>query len=332
MLLLPDSLKVERDKTVYKYHHTKDGFRNVNLAVRQPTFDVMFPFLLRRTTTNLKNPIYELPRIENVGNFLKENKSISTVTWVGHSTLLVQMDGVNFLTDPVWSEKIGPGTPFDSPRLNKPGLDIQKLPKIDFILISHDHYDHLDKKTILTLAQNPSVLFVVPLKVKGILDEWGVQNVVELDWGDVFEYRTLKIYCTEAQHFSGRGLSRNKTLWASFCIIGNSKRFYYAGDSGYWKHFSEIGEKLGPFDLAALPIGAYLPPEIMKSMHLSPESAVKAYIDLKAKYFVPIHYGTFVLSDEPIDEPIRLLKEKVNEKNLKEDNFYILKLGETKRW
>jgi N-acyl-phosphatidylethanolamine-hydrolysing phospholipase D len=329
-----DSLKVSRDAAAptYKYHHTKDGFRNENLAVRQPGFNTMFPFIARKLWDNLKENKFNLPYVENDGEIYKMNLTNPTLTWIGHSTLLLQFDGINFITDPVWSKRIGPVTPFDVPRLNKPGLEISKLPSIDFVIISHDHYDHLDKETVQILAKDTSTLFIVPLKVKEILSDWGVKNIVELDWWDSYEYKGLTIICTPAQHFSGRGLKRNNTLWTSFCVIGKSKRFYYGGDSGYWKHFKQIGEKYGPFDLAAIPIGAYIPQEIMRYMHLTPAQAVDAYTDLRAVRFVPIHYGTYPLSEEPFDEPPKLLLETVKKKKLKEENFWILKLGEVKEW
>lgn len=335
LAMLCDSLKIfnESDLSLYKYHHTKEGFRNENLAVKQPGFDVMFPFIVRKLWDNLRQEENDLQRADNDIEIIKNNPGKPTVTWIGHSTLLVQLDGLNFLTDPLWSDKIGPGTPFDVRRMNLPGMDLADLPKIDFVLISHDHYDHLDKETIERLVRDESILFIVPLRVKEILQSWGVKNkIVELDWWDAIEYEGVKIVCTPAQHFSGRGLARNKILWASFCIIGKTKRFYYTGDSGYWKHFAQIGKEYGPFDLVALPIGAYVPKEIMQFMHLNPVKAVDAYLDLRGKCFVPIHYGTFPLSYEPYDEPPKLLRQTFKEKKINEENLLVLKLGETRGW
>lgn len=335
LTMLCDSLKTNTDSnlTIYRYHHTKEGFRNENLAITQPGFKVMYPFIIQKLWDNITVNKFDLPRVINDGELLRNNREEPTITWIGHSTLLVQLDGVNILTDPVWSNSVGPGTPFDSPRMNQPGIKLDQLPNIDFVLLSHDHYDHLDRETIEHLAQNESTLFVVPLRVKKILEDWEVKNeIVELDWWDSTEYKGIKIVCTPAQHFSGRGLSRNTTLWASFCVMGKTKRFYYGGDSGYWKHFAQIGKEHGPFDLVAIPIGAYIPKEIMKYMHLDPVQAVDAYMDLRGKYFVPIHYGTFPLSYEPYDEPTKLLLGTIKKKNFNEKYIWILKLGETKGW
>lgn len=293
----------------------------------------MFPFIYRKLWNNLITTKYDLHRAVADYETLHGKQDFPTITWVGHSTLLVQIDSINFLTDPVWSTSVGPGTPFDPGRMNEPGIDIEMLPPIDFVLISHDHYDHLDHETIEILSKNKSMSIIVPLKVKDILEDWGITNkIIEMDWGDSIEVNGIKIVCTPAQHFSGRGLSRNKTLWVSYVVIGKTKRFYFSGDSGYWKHFKEIGDEFGPIDLAAIPIGAYLPTEIMKYMHLDPVTAVDAFIDLKANNFIPIHHGTFPLSDEPVEEPLELLKDTIKKNNLKEDNFWMLKLGETHRW
>jgi N-acyl-phosphatidylethanolamine-hydrolysing phospholipase D len=335
LILLNYNTKPDDEQNVprYKYHHTEDGFRNENLAIKQPGFSAMFPFIFRKLWNNLTTTKYELPRDTVNYESLHREQDFPKITWVGHSTLLVQIDGRYFLTDPVWNSSIGPGSPFDPGRMNEPGIDIEKLPQIDFVLISHDHYDHLDQQTIEKLSENKSIQFIVPLKVKEILEGWGIRNkIIELDWWDSTEVKGLQIVCTPAQHFSGRSLSRNTTLWASFVVKGKTKKFYFAGDTGYWKHFKEIGDEFGPIDLAAIPIGAYVPKEIMKYMHLDPVNAVEAFIDLKANNLVPIHYGTFPLSDEPVEEPPRLLKETVGNKNLNEESFWLLRLGETRTW
>src|SRR5262245_43799889 len=187
---------------------------------------------------------------------LWNNHHDATVTWIGHSTVLVQLDGLNILTDPNWSPRtgllrgrIGVG------RHTPPGLTFDQLPPIDVVLISHDHYDHLDEPTVRQLAVRWNPLFVVPLRIEGWLRDRGNTNVQELDWGQSVSINGVLFVCTPAQHGSGRTLfDQGHRLWASWAVIG-SKRFYFGGDTGYAEHFKEIGEELGPFDLAALPIG-----------------------------------------------------------------------------
>ena len=189
----------------------------------------------------------------------------ATVTWIGHSTLLIQLDGVSILTDPTWSDRVGPwsGT-VGANRYTPPGLAFDGLPPIDIVLISHDHYDHLDEPTVRRLAARFNPTFVVPLGLKAWLEERGIGDVVELDWGMHTITHGLTIVCTPAQHGSGRSLTDiSRRLWASWVVIG-SKRFYFGGDTGYAAHFQRIGDALGPFDLAALPIGSYTPPQIAR--------------------------------------------------------------------
>jgi len=188
---------------------------------------------------------------------LRDNASRATVTWIGHSTLLVQLDGVNFLTDPTWASRSGPfGGLMGVGRYTPPAIAFDDLPRIDFVLISHDHYDHLDEPTVKHLAQQFNPRFVVPLGIKQWLADRGITNVVEMNWGESVRIGGLTVVCTPAQHGSGRTLlDQGRRLWASWAVLG-SKRFYFAGDTGYYQHFKEIGEALGPFDLAALPIGS----------------------------------------------------------------------------
>ena len=272
---------------------------------------------------------YDFPLVENDGRFLRENTSEFTVTWVGHSTLLIQLDGVNILTDPVWSERSSPVQWAGPKRHVKPGIDFENLPEIDLVIISHDHYDHLDKNTIERLGNRP--FYLVPLGIGEFLKGEGINHYEEKDWGDSISFNKLEIICTPAQHFSGRkGFDKNRTLWASWVIRGKSAKIYFGGDSGYFPGYVEIGEKYGPFDMAMLPIGAYLPRWFMHPMHMDPADAVQAYLDLKADIFVPLHWGVFELSDEPLDEPPQKLMEEVNKAGLDSSKFWIFKHGETR--
>ena len=264
---------------------------------------------------------------------LRGNHHAATVTWVGHSTLLVQLDGVNFLTDPTWSLRLGPwsGT-VGVRRFTPPGIAFADLPPIDFVLISHDHYDHLDEATVRRLARAFNPRFVVPLGIKTWMADRGITNVSELDWGERTTVKGLAIVCAPAQHGSGRTLvDRGRRLWASWAVIG-SKRFYFGGDTGYASHLAMTGNALGPFDLVALPIGSYTPPEIARPVHMSPEEALQASRDLRAARFVGIHWGTFELAREPYDEPPRRLAAEVARRGLDARSIWLPKPGEALGW
>jgi N-acyl-phosphatidylethanolamine-hydrolysing phospholipase D len=206
------------------------------------------------------------------------------------------------------------------------------LPRIDFVVISHDHYDHLDEPTVIRLARRDDPRFFVPLGIKAWLADRAITNVVELDWGETATFRGLTIACTPAQHFSGRTLAdQGRRLWASWVVLG-SKRFYFGGDSGYAPHFREIGEAYGPFDLAALPIGSYTPRDLTRAIHTSPEDALQAWVDVRAARFVGIHWGTFALAQEPYDEPPQRLAAEVARREIDPEAIWVFKPGETRHW
>jgi N-acyl-phosphatidylethanolamine-hydrolysing phospholipase D len=264
---------------------------------------------------------------------LRPDPSRATVTWIGHSTVLVQLDGVNFLTDPTWADRTGPfGGLVGVSRYTPPGLPFDALPKIDFVLVSHDHYDHLDEPTVRRLARTFDPRFVVPLGLKEWFADRKITNVVELNWGESVTIGGLKVVCTPAQHGSGRTLAdQGRRLWASWAVLG-SKRFYFGGDTGYYQHFKAIGDALGPFDLAALPIGSYTPRALAHPVHISPEEALQAWSDLRSDKFLGIHWGTFGLAREPYDEPPRRIAEEVARRGLDERRVWIRRPGETVDW
>jgi N-acyl-phosphatidylethanolamine-hydrolysing phospholipase D len=264
---------------------------------------------------------------------LRENGSEATVTWVGHSTLLVQLDGVNFLTDPTWAKRTGPfGGLVGVGRYTPPPLRMEDLPKIDFVVISHDHYDHLDEPTVRELARRFNPRFVVPLGFRSWLADRKITNAVELGWGESTIVKGVTVVCTPAQHGSGRTLAdQGRRLWASWVVLG-SKRFYFAGDTGYHQHFKDIGAAYGPFDLAALPIGSYTPREIAAPVHISPEEALQAWLDLRASRFVGIHWGTFGLAREAYDEPPKRIAAEVERRGFDPAGVWVLKPGETAHW
>jgi len=280
-----------------------------------------------------KRRVAALPRAEVDVEALRANTSRATVTWVGHSTVLVQLDGVNFLTDPNWANRSGPfGGLVGVGRYTPPGIAFAALPRIDFVLISHDHYDHLDEPTVRRLAYAFNPRFVVPLGLKDWLADRGITNAVELNWGQSVQVAGLTVVCTPAQHGSGRTpFDQGRRLWASWAVLG-SKRFYFAGDTGYFQHFKQIGDALGPFDLAALPIGSYTPREHARPVHISPEEALQAWVDLRAEKFVGIHWGTFGLAREPYDEPPRRIEQEVARRHFDPESVWILRPGATTAW
>jgi N-acyl-phosphatidylethanolamine-hydrolysing phospholipase D len=315
-------------------HHRERGFANTSPAYAPARGWIRTRFFLARIWSSTFSPrTANLPRVPNDGAALRDNRNQALVTWVGHATLLVQLEGVNLLTDPQWSKRASPVRFGGSRRVTPPGLRFEDLPPIHLVLISHDHYDHLDLATVTRLAAVHRPRFVVPLGLKAWFAERGVTDVEELDWWQSRRERGLTLTCLPAQHFSGRTLwDRNRRLWSGWAVQGRGKRFFFAGDTAYYDIFKEIGTRLGPFDLAAVPIGAYLPATIMKSGHTTPEEAVQVFEDVRARQLIPIHWGTFDLADEPLDEPPRRLEGEARRRGLGSDRVWVLKHGETRRW
>lgn len=315
-------------------HHAEGGFRNTNPGYVPATAWVRTKFFFSRVWATTFHPrSATLPRVANDGRTLRENRSEATVTWVGHSTLLIQLDGVNLLTDPHWSDRASPFSFAGPKRVTPPGLRFEDLPPIHLVLISHDHYDHLDVATVLRLAEVHRPLFLVPLGLKAWLAHLGITTVEELDWWESRSINGLTLTCLPAQHFSSRTFwDRNRRLWSGWAVGGRQKRFFFAGDTGYYDVFKEIGSRLGPFDLAAIPIGAYMPAEIMKSGHTTPEEALQLFEDVRGRRFVGIHWGTFDLAEEPIEEPPRRVEAEAVRRGMDPDRIFLLKHGETRGW
>ena len=232
------------------------------------------------------------------------------VTWVNHASVLVQTAGLNVLTDPVWSERVGPLSWTGPRRKRPPGIRFEDLPPIDLVVISHNHYDHMDLPTLRRLAREHGPRFVVPLGVGLLLEDEGIAGSVELDWWQVLDLGIGRsLVGVPAQHFSGRGVTDlDRTLWAGFLLRGPGGDVYYAGDTGFGPHFLRVRERFGRPRLAILPTGAYDPPEIMGGIHMSPEDAVHAHRILGAGVSVPVHWGTFAQTDESQwDPPMRIL-------------------------
>ena len=253
------------------------------------------------------------------------------VMWVGHASILINHKNVTVLTDPQFSDRASPFLSMGPRRVTPSPVKIDDLPDINIIVISHNHYDHLDEASIRKLARvQQRIKFLVPLGLKTVLEEWGVRNVTELDWWEPLKIDGVKIQPTPVKHWSKRTFfDRNKTLWAGWMVQWSDFAFYFAGDSGYSSDFKKTVKKLGKPDLAAIPIGAYEPRKFMKSAHINPEEAVTVFTDLGAKYAIGIHWGTFKLTLEPMSEPPIRLTKALNAAGVDSKAFRTLKHGET---
>jgi L-ascorbate metabolism protein UlaG (beta-lactamase superfamily) len=247
------------------------------------------------------------------------------VTLVNHSTLLLQQSGSHILTDPIWSERASPFTWIGPRRRRSPGVRLEDLPSIDVVLLSHNHYDHLDLATLRRLADRAESRFIVPAGVARLLRSQNIGPVFELDWGETLPLALTAIHSVPAAHFSARGMfDRNRTLWCGYWIETPGCTIYFAGDTAFGDHFARIRERFGPPRLALLPIGAYEPRWFMSPIHMAPDEAVRAHEILAAKTSIAIHHGTFQLGDEGIDTPKQRLREYATE-----DSFLLLDNGQS---
>jgi L-ascorbate metabolism protein UlaG (beta-lactamase superfamily) len=248
-------------------------------------------------------PIVTLTR----ANFAQPPVSGLRATWLGHSTVLVEIDGARILFDPVWARRASPSSLVGPSRFHAPPLALEELPALDAIVATHDHYDHLDRGVVRALARSGSqsqMRFIVPLGVGAHLERWGVEpsRITELDWSESTTLGTLTLTATPARHFSGRGLTNgNHTLWASWSVAGPKHRVFHSGDTGPFNGFAAIGAAHGPFDLTFIKIGAY--GETWPDIHLTPEQAVDANAKVRGRVLLPIHWGTFNLAFHAWDEP-----------------------------
>ncbi|WP_097322168.1 MBL fold metallo-hydrolase [Paractinoplanes atraurantiacus] len=225
------------------------------------------------------------------------------VTWYGHSSALVEIEGKRVLLDPVWSERCSPSRLSGPKRLHEPPVALRDLPPLDAVLISHDHYDHLDMETIHNLVDLQAAPFLVPLGVGAHLERWGVPatRIVEMDWDDTHKVAGIEFVATAARHFSGRGLGRDETLWASWAIKGPTRKVFYSGDTGYFPGFARIGEEHGPFDVTLVQVGAY--GDAWPDIHMLPEDGVATHVDVKGGLMIPVHWATFNLALHEWPEP-----------------------------
>jgi L-ascorbate metabolism protein UlaG (beta-lactamase superfamily) len=246
------------------------------------------------------------------------------ITLVNHSTVLIQQRGSNILTDPIWSERASPVSWLGPKRRRKPGVRLEDLPRIDTVLLSHNHYDHLDLPTLRRIAADGHPSFIVAAGCARLLRSQRIEPVHELDWGESVTLSGVTVHCVAAQHFSSRGIfDRDKTLWCGYLIESPDRRVYFAGDTGFGNHFGQIRERFGSPNVALLPIGAYDPRWFMSPVHMSPEEALQAHRILGAQTSIAIHHGTFQLADDGIDTPPRKLIAC-----RQDENFSILKNGQ----
>ena len=251
-------------------------------------------------------------------------------TFVNHATVLVQFDGLNILTDPIWSDRCGPFSWAGPKRVRPPGIRFEDLPPIDVVLISHNHYDHMDLPTLEKLARGHKPKFFVGLGNLPVLQRADITDGVEVDWWDEHALAPqVKLTSVPVQHFSGRSVAdRNNALWTGYVIEGPSGKFYFSGDTGYGPHFADVGKKLGPFRLAVLPIGAFRPQWFMNIVHTSPAQAAQAHLDLGAKTSLAVHFGTFPLADDGQHEPVRVLADALGLMKIPRSQFWVLDFGE----
>lgn len=326
------------------HHRPGGGFRNP-WSGASPTG--LRGFLKWRFVDRLLHP---LPRdsartgLTNVRSDFADPRApvdVLALTWIGHATFLVQIGGLNVITDPMLSMRASP-LPFLGPRRVVPaGVAVEALPPVDAVLLSHNHYDHLDDRTVRRLAeQRPAARWFVPLGLERWLRRRGVREVQELDWWEETRLGPLSIGCTPAQHFSARGVSdRDQTLWCGWSVAAPARQIFFAGDTGYHPEFPAIGDRFGPFHAALLPIGAYAPRWFMRPVHMSPEEAVQAYRDLhqsrppiagRAAVMVGMHWGTFPLTDEPFDEPPARARAAWQAAGLESQHLWLLAHGESR--
>ncbi len=273
-----------------------------------------------------KDLSFTVPHAERIDlPFLRQNRTETTITWIGHSTFLIQTGGLNVLTDPVWAARMG----FEK-RLSEPGIPVRDMPEIDVVLISHGHYDHLDFRSLKQLKGNP--LCLVPSGLSRLMKRKGFRRTAEYEWWEQERIGSATFTFVPAQHWVRRTLwDTNRSHWGGWVIQTEpGKTIYFAGDSGYFRGFKEIGEKF-PIDYALLPIGAYEPEWFMSAQHVTPEEAVTAFLDLRAKQFIPMHYGAFRLADDTPKEALDRLAAEWKRLRLPEQRLIMLKLGEVWR-
>ena len=340
------------EKPTDKSHHRLGGFQNNYIDFSVPNLAQVMRWRLNASRHKLPRPPRDpIPQQAADLAFLHHNANAKAqmkpaVTWIGHATVMAQLGGLTLLTDPIFSNRASPSQRFGPKRHQPPGVAASALPRIDLVLASHNHYDHLDDASITALNAQPGgpPLFVVPLGLKAWLAARGIANAIELDWWHSHVVYTamgdVEVMLVPAQHWSARGINdRMKSLWGGFAVFASDCHLFYAGDTGYSRDFTDMRERFahrqtahhgGGFDIALLPIGAYEPRWFMAAQHVNAAEAVKIHRDLGAKRSLGVHWGTFELTDEPLDEPPRAMALQRIEQGVADDDFFVLAVGETR--
>ena len=323
----------EASETDNPPHHKEQGFSNLYLDKHKKT---LFSYLKMRwfgsdKYANHAKNAHKVPVTDTVPDLQLNPENPPKVTWLGHSTFLIQYGKTNLLTDPILSKRASPVSFAGPKRLVPMPVGIKDLPPIDFVIISHNHYDHLDQWTIEKLGNNPR--YLVPLRLGKWFEDMGINkdNILEFDWWDTSTVDGITATATPSQHWSGRGLTdRFKSLWAAWHIEIGGFSFWFAGDTGYNPYqFKAVGKRWNGVDLALIPIGAYSPRWFMKKYHINPDEAIKIHEDVRATKSIGMHWGTFQLSAEPIDEPKNLIEQAVTNERIKSGEFITMAIGES---
>jgi L-ascorbate metabolism protein UlaG (beta-lactamase superfamily) len=306
-------------------HCDGSRFFNPSGLAQQPISAVPRLLLERRTRwpTRVDVPPRRPPGLDGAA---------AVITFIGHATFLVQAAAGNILTDPMYSRRAGPLNLLGPRRVRQPAVLFDDLPPISTVLLSHNHYDHCDVRTLRTLAHRFDPRVITPLGNGALVRSAGIHKVEELDWWQEAKTPALGITLTPAQHFSARTpLDRNRALWGGFLMVAGGERIFFAGDTAYAGIFRDVRQRLGPIDLALLPIGAYEPRWFMQTVHMNPEEAVQAHLDLEALQSVGMHFGTFQMTTEGIDEPLRALDHACRARKVPPSRFRTLGFGESVR-
>ena len=323
------------------HHRPKGGFRNPWPSAEVHGFKDFLKWSLIERRRNPRRPDPDpasFVRTDPAFTIPRGDPEQLTLTWVGHTSFLIQIAGLNVLTDPIWSQRASPVQFVGPRRWVPPAIEFDRLPPIDVVMISHDHYDHLDTNTISRLVERyPAVVWHVPLGLAESLKRSGARDIIELDWWGENSVAALKLTCVPAQHFSGRTLGRrNQTLWCGWTLRAPERSVFFAGDTALHPEFATIGQRCGPFELAILPIGAYEPRWFMGAVHMNPDDCIKAIAQLAGTQkgerllMAAAHWGTFKLTDEPMDEPPALMRELWQAAGFDPTNLWIMRHGETR--
>jgi N-acyl-phosphatidylethanolamine-hydrolysing phospholipase D len=335
MALTPNTQQATWQEKEMPKHHVPGGFKNLHIdsiSRRGDFFRWRLGFGPTEEPALSPNAVPSFhPRVTaaDLNSLNHAHPDTIQITWIGHTTFLIQVAGLNILTDPIFSDRASPLSFVGPRRLLPPAIRQEDLPPIQLTIISHNHYDHLDRVSVKKLGKQ--VKFFVPLGLSRWFQAAGLDNVTELDWWESADYGKIRLYCVPAQHFSMRTpFNANKVLWAGWVLATPRGNIFFAGDTGYSPDFQEIGQRLGPMRLALIPIGGYMPRWFMKPMHLNPEEAVQVHQDVRSQQSIGMHWGTFKLTEEALAEPPLFLQQVLQKKGIAPDKFLVLPFGETK--